>query len=282
MENQLETINQEESPKKEIITSPGLPLTTEWKHFERGISDILTRPLEDEEIFIRPDGLLYLPQTFYRKKLNESFGAGNWTLYKEKVFQEPAEKATWVYYVGALYAFGQYIGQAGGQNLYYGVNQKTSKMDAVESAKSDCITRICKDLGIGSELWNPEFCFRWKAQNAKHITVKTLFGYNSGKHTKIWVKILSDGVLMVPDGYELAEKIESETELNIESETKLKVEIGKIKIPPIGEEIIFSEEINKEFWKAIKEKSIQDFKTRFGFWADYDKITKKYFVKEIV
>jgi hypothetical protein len=48
-------------------------------------------------------------------------------------------------------------------------NPNQSWASVWESAKSDCITRCCKDLGIASELWQPEFIRNWIKENAIQV-----------------------------------------------------------------------------------------------------------------
>ena len=42
-------------------------------------------------IEIRPDGMIYLPQTFWRQRLNESFGIGQWCLVVKGSHKDPDE-----------------------------------------------------------------------------------------------------------------------------------------------------------------------------------------------
>ena len=46
--------------------------------FPAHISSILRRPLDPEDVEIKPDGILYLPEIKYRNILFEAFGAGGW------------------------------------------------------------------------------------------------------------------------------------------------------------------------------------------------------------
>jgi len=56
---------------------------------------------------------------------------------------------------------------------------------AAEGAKSNALMRCCKDLGIASELWDPNYIRSWKKQYARdvfatHVTTK--------QTKKIWRK----------------------------------------------------------------------------------------------
>lgn len=42
-------------------------------------------------------------------------------------------------------------------------------MTATEGVKSNALMRCCKDIGIASELWDPVFIRRWKAENSCEV-----------------------------------------------------------------------------------------------------------------
>jgi len=64
----------------------------------------------------------------------------------------------------ALYCRGQFVAQAHGEQTY-GIGQK-SLATALEGAKSNALMRCCKDIGIASELWDPNYIHKWKQQYA--------------------------------------------------------------------------------------------------------------------
>jgi hypothetical protein len=41
---------------------------------------ILTAPIEPDDVEVKPDGILYLPEIKYRRILNKAFGPGGWGL----------------------------------------------------------------------------------------------------------------------------------------------------------------------------------------------------------
>ena len=65
----------------------------------------------------------------------------------------------------SLYCHGRFISQATGEHTFYS-KSNLSYGKACESAKSNALTRCCKDLGIASELWDPQVC---------HVFVMCLF-----------------------------------------------------------------------------------------------------------
>lgn len=48
--------------------------------FPKECADILLAPTDPEEVEIKPDGILYLPEIKYRRILNKAFGPGGWGL----------------------------------------------------------------------------------------------------------------------------------------------------------------------------------------------------------
>lgn len=48
--------------------------------FAKEVSQILEAPINEDDIEIKPDGLLYLPEIKYRRILNKAFGPGGWGL----------------------------------------------------------------------------------------------------------------------------------------------------------------------------------------------------------
>lgn len=48
--------------------------------FAKDAADVLLAPLDPEDIEIKPDGIIYLPEIKYRRILNKAFGPGGWGL----------------------------------------------------------------------------------------------------------------------------------------------------------------------------------------------------------
>jgi len=146
----------------------------------------LLASFETKEIEIRPDGLIYLPQTFWRKRLNESFGIGQWCLIIKSNTKDPDRSK--LYLQGVLMVRGSYVAESVGEAEYHETNEQQSWASVWESAKSDCITRCCKDLGIASELWQPEFIRKWIAENAIDVWCEMKFKDGTIKPKKLWRK----------------------------------------------------------------------------------------------
>lgn len=146
----------------------------------------LLASFDAKEIEIRPDGLIYLPQTFWRKRLNESFGIGQWCLIVKSSTKDPDRNK--LYLQGILMARGCYVSESVGEAEYHEDNSLQSWASVWESAKSDCITRCCKDLGIASELWQPEFIRTWINENAVKVWINTAKKGDPEKLKAVWRK----------------------------------------------------------------------------------------------
>eukprot|EP01132_Coremiostelium_polycephalum_P007416 gene7416-9117_t len=150
--------------------------------FPESIVKILMEDLNDQDIEIKPDGIIYLPEIKYRRILNEAFKPGGWAL---KPMGPPIVDNNTLIRPYALYCFGRYISEAIGEQPYYeGFNSNMSFATATEAAKSNALVRCCKDLGIGSSLWDPIFIRRWKSE---YSVEKFFENQKSKEKKKFWV-----------------------------------------------------------------------------------------------
>lgn len=146
--------------------------------FPKETIDILLAPISKEDIEIKPDGLLYLPEIKYRRILNRAFGPGGWGLAPRTESHITPKQISREY---ALICNGRLVSVARGEQDYYGGEEKITT--ALEGCKSNALMRCCKDLGIASELWDPSFIRKWKKDYcdevfAEHVTTK--------KKKKLW------------------------------------------------------------------------------------------------
>lgn len=190
----LEATTQNESDEK-IITDvkgtinnskplPEINWYTSWyglgsRPFDKKVQDILVQVIEPKDIEIKPDGLIYLPEIKYRRILNKAFGAGGWGLVPRSETIVTPNLVTREY---GLICHGQLVSVARGEQDYF---NETGIPTATEGCKSNALMRCCKDLGIGSELWDPIFIKSFKEQYCiekfvEHITTK--------KKKKIWLR----------------------------------------------------------------------------------------------
>lgn len=68
---------------------------------------------------------------------------------------------------------------------------------AVEGCKSNAMMRCCKDLGVASELWDPRFIRKYKAQYAKELFVEHQV---TKKRTKITLRKVVCSFMHTPIG----------------------------------------------------------------------------------
>lgn len=143
---------------------------------------ILKRQVEADDVEIRPDGLIYLPEIKYRRVLNETFRPGGWSLMPLSKPEIMGNSVTWAF---ALYVDGRYFATAVGEKEYFADNPNMSYATCAESAKSNAMMRCCKDLGIASDLWNPVFIRGWKKKYTVEVWCENK---KTNKRKKLWRK----------------------------------------------------------------------------------------------
>lgn len=176
--------------------APEAPPEVDWRHGFEGIGQrpftqetarILCQPLDKDDVEIKPDGLLYLPEIKYRRILNRAFGPGGWGLVPRS---EPEVSQGLVSREWALVCLGRFVSTARGEQEFF---RPSGVSTASEGAKSNALMRCCKDLGIASELWDPRFIRQFKS---KHCVEVWATG-SDGKKRKLWRR-RDDGPLEYP------------------------------------------------------------------------------------
>ena len=155
-------------------------------------AEMLLQRLDENDIELRPDGLVYLPEIRYRRILNRTFGPGAWALMPRSI--DIGDNM--LYYRGALFIHGRFVSEAIGEQQYFPNNDRMSYATAAEAAKSNCLVRCCKDIGIASELWDPTFTRQWLAKHA--IEVWCVNRQDPHKRKKFWRKRSSPAIDMWP------------------------------------------------------------------------------------
>ncbi|KAL8297390.1 hypothetical protein RB600_002410 [Gaeumannomyces tritici] len=150
-------------------------------------AQILMAPLDPEDVEVKPDGIIYLPEIKYRRILNRAFGPGGWGLAPRGELIVGEKIVTREY---ALVCHGRFVGQARGECQYF---SDESIPTAGEGCKSNALMRCCKDLGIGSELWDPRFIRSFKKQYAQEVWVEHVV---NKKKRQIWTR--KDGEVAYP------------------------------------------------------------------------------------
>jgi len=147
--------------------------------FSKEAADVLLAPLVKNDVEIKPDGIIYLPEIKYRRILNKAFGPGGWGLAPRGETIVTDKSVTREY---ALLALGRLVSIARGEQDYF---NKDGIPTASEGCKSNALMRCCKDLGVASELWDPRFIREFKASHAREAFVEHVV---NKKKTKIWLR----------------------------------------------------------------------------------------------
>ncbi|KAI6146135.1 mitochondrial genome maintenance MGM101-domain-containing protein [Pisolithus tinctorius] len=156
------------------------PLATDWSRsyyglssqaYSKDIADVLLAPIDERDIEIKPDGLIYLPEIKYRRILNKAFGPGGWGLAPRTETNVGPRVVSREY---ALVCMGRLVAIARGEQEYF---DPSGIPTATEACKSNALMRCCKDLGVASELWDPRFVREFKEKYCvevwgEHITTK--------------------------------------------------------------------------------------------------------------
>lgn len=138
-------------------------------------------PVRDEDVEIKPDGIIYLPEIKYRRILNKAFGPGGWGLMPRGNYIIHNGSICQQY---ALFCHGQFVSQAWGDQLYDdSTASHKSLASALEGVKSNALMRCCKDLGVASELWDPSFILKWKAEHCVEVWA---VHYKTGQRKKLY------------------------------------------------------------------------------------------------
>lgn len=161
---------------QEIIKTAGTIELTEKE------KEILYAPIDEKKIEIRPhDGTIYLPWSEYVDRLHKAFGLQRALIPQGMPKLTNDNLILWGFF---LIIKGKYAGFAIGEQKYIPENPQMSWGDACEGAKSNALMRLCKEIGIGLELWKPEFIKQWKEKYARQREVTD----RRGRKIKIWVK----------------------------------------------------------------------------------------------
>lgn len=131
----------------------------------------LLAPFSDHEMEILPSGEVYTPWVYLGARLNQIFGPGNWG----RMSEPPQEKGGSIIQKWTLLIRGRPVAEAYGEARYIAANPKHSWGKALETARSNGLTRTCKDLGMAAQCWMRRFQYTYRLRQG--VLVKT-----RGKH----------------------------------------------------------------------------------------------------
>ncbi|RAR16211.1 mitochondrial genome maintenance protein MGM101 [Stemphylium lycopersici] len=129
-------------------------------------ADALLAPVTQDDVEVKPDGILYLPEIKYRRILNKAFGPGGWGLAPRGESIVTGKLVTREY---GLVVQGRLVSIARGEQQYFDPDGIPT---ATEGCKSNALMRCCKDLGIASELWDPRFIREFSSKMTKEVWVE--------------------------------------------------------------------------------------------------------------
>ncbi|RKF60426.1 Mitochondrial genome maintenance protein mgm101 [Erysiphe neolycopersici] len=147
--------------------------------FSKEAADVLMAPLDLDDIEVKPDGIIYLPEIKYRRILNKAFGPGGWGLAPRGETIVTGKSITREY---ALLAHGRLVSVARGEQDYFSPEGIPT---ATEGCKSNALMRCCKDLGVASELWDPRYIRKFMKANAKQVWAEHVV---TKKKKQVWIR----------------------------------------------------------------------------------------------
>ncbi|KAH8666008.1 mitochondrial genome maintenance MGM101-domain-containing protein [Tricladium varicosporioides] len=147
--------------------------------FAKEAADVLLAPIPFDDVEVKPDGIIYLPEIKYRRILNKAFGPGGWGLAPRGETIVTPKSITREY---ALVAHGRLVSVARGEQDYF---SSEGIPTATEGCKSNALMRCCKDLGVASELWDPRYIRVFMKEKAKQVWVEHV---PTKKKRQIWLR----------------------------------------------------------------------------------------------
>ncbi|ETS60507.1 hypothetical protein PaG_05351 [Moesziomyces aphidis] len=173
------------SSSSATTSAPSSNVSEEWgtsfaglgeRSFSKEAVDVLMGPINESDIEIKPDGLIYLPEIKYRRILNRAFGPGGWGMAprSETNVGQGIVSREWV-----LICQGRFVATARGEQEFF---KPSGVPTASEGAKSNALMRCCKDLGVSSELWDPRFIRQFRKKHCLEVWAQD----TAGKKKKLW------------------------------------------------------------------------------------------------
>ncbi len=157
--------------------------------FPEQVTSILHAPVNPDDVLIRPDGPVYLSGGFYHNILTRAFGAGAAVLVPVEPNGIRVDDAEHVlYYHARLYVYGRFVTEAIGEQKYHPDSGRMSWGDTVESARTNCIMRCCKHMGVTMELWDRTWTEQWKAEHAIEVWCANRERDGNPRKKKMWRK----------------------------------------------------------------------------------------------
>lgn len=129
----------------------------------------LGRPVNVDDILIKPDGVPYIPWAGYSKWFTSAFGRFGWSVVACGL---PKKADNLVLMPYKLFIHGQPVAITWGEQEYHPDNKRQTFGDAIESTRGSALRRFAKQFDIGLELWDKVFLAQWKDEHCIAVTVE--------------------------------------------------------------------------------------------------------------
>lgn len=131
--------------------------------FSKEAIEVLRRPIDPDDVEIKPDGVCYMPGVFYRSRLNEAFGPGAWAIApRGPARRVPKNGGELVIFHGVLIIHGRFVSEKVGGCMYHPNNFGMNYTDAYEGAITEALSRCCKEIVPAVEvLWKKGWREEW-------------------------------------------------------------------------------------------------------------------------
>lgn len=112
---------------------------------------VLSEPVNEDDVLVKPTGQLYLSHPTYTRWFNRAFGRTGWALVPASL---PKRSENTVVQPYVLFIHGKRVAFANGEQVYHENNDEQTWGDALESTVAFALRRCAKRLGVGLELWD--------------------------------------------------------------------------------------------------------------------------------
>lgn len=166
-----ETTTSDKTPAQSRTDAVSLMLAKSYEsasnlHLTTEENEKLRAPFDDKQVRGGAKGkenLLYISHIHLSDRLNDVIGIGQWVMLRRSERIEGNK----VYVDCVLLIRGTLVAEAIGSGDYRPNNAMQDFGDAIEIAMSDALQRLCKRLGIGSQVWDAAYCEGWISRNVK-------------------------------------------------------------------------------------------------------------------
>ena len=139
--------------------------------------EILSEPVQLDDIRMKPTGQPYLSHPTYTRWFNRAFGRLGWAIVQQsKPIRSVNGKKVSVVCPYMLYIHRQPAAFALGEQEYFEDSQEQTYGDAYEATVASALRRCAKRLGVGLELWDKIFLHEFITQHCVMVAVQTRQG----------------------------------------------------------------------------------------------------------